>query len=98
MKKDDSIYQENNIIIIIIYLFIYFDNRGTFHGQALRTLHGDPNLRVLATLQQPASGKFRVSSRKYYVQLFTPYLSGAPNMEYGIKFLLNYEVQLHFSI
>ena len=84
--------------IILLLLFIYFDNRGTFHGQALRTLHGDPNLRVLATLQQPASGKFRVSSRKYYVQLFTPYLSGALNMEYGIKFLLNYEVQLHFSI
>ena len=29
-----------------IYIYI-FDNRGTFHGQALRTLHGDPNLGVL---------------------------------------------------
>ena len=27
------------------FLF-FFDNRGTFHGQALRTLHGDPNLGI----------------------------------------------------
>ena len=40
----------------------YFDNRGTFYGQALRTLHGDPNLEVLTALQQPVPGQFRVSS------------------------------------
>ena len=42
--------------------FFCFDNRGTFHDQILRTLHGDLNLRALTALQLPASGKFRVSS------------------------------------
>ena len=42
--------------------FFCFDNRGTFHDQILGTFHGDPNLRVLTALQQPASGKFRISS------------------------------------
>ena len=40
----------------------FFYNRGTFHGQALRTLHGDPNLEVLTIPQQLAPSKFRVSS------------------------------------
>ena len=42
--------------------FFFFDNRGTFHGKALRTLHGDPNLGVLTTLEQPTSGRFMVLS------------------------------------
>ena len=27
--------------------YYYFDNRGTFHCQAIKTFHGDPNLGVL---------------------------------------------------
>ena len=34
-------------------LFFFLDNRGTFHGQALKTLYGDPNLEILTILQQP---------------------------------------------
>ena len=30
-----------------ICYFFFFDTQGTFHGQALRTLHGGPNLKVL---------------------------------------------------
>ena len=44
------------------HIYIYFENQGTFHGQALRTLHGDPNLGMLTVLQQPAPSKFKVSS------------------------------------
>ena len=40
----------------------FFDNRGTFHGKALRTLHGDPNLGVLTAPEQPTFGKFMVLS------------------------------------
>ena len=43
------------------FYFISY-NRGTFHGQALRTLHGDPNLGVLTTPRQPTPSKFKVSS------------------------------------
>ena len=46
--------------IFYYYYYLFFYNRGTFHGQTLRTLHEDPNLGVLITLQQLASGKFRV--------------------------------------
>ena len=35
---------------------------GTFHGQTFRTLHRDPNLRVLTALQQPVPSKFKISS------------------------------------
>ena len=42
--------------------YFFSNNRGTFHSQALRTLHGDPNLEVLTAPQQLARGKFRVSS------------------------------------
>ena len=42
-------------------IFIYLDNKGTFHGQALRILHRDPNLGVLTASQQPTLRKFRVS-------------------------------------
>ena len=51
----------HEILMIYIYIYIYF-NRGTFHGQTLRTLHGDPNLEMLTTPQQPALVKFKVSS------------------------------------
>lgn len=42
--------------------FFFFDNRGTFHGQTLRTFHEDTNLRVLTAPQQPVPAKFKVSS------------------------------------
>ena len=41
----------------VTYLFSFFDNREIFHDQALKTLHGDPNLGVLTTSQL---GKFKV--------------------------------------
>ena len=47
------------------YIYIYiniFYNRGTFYGQALKTLHGESNLGVLTIPQQPVPGKFKVSS------------------------------------
>ena len=44
------------------FFFYYYYNRRTFHSQALRTLYGDPNLRVLTALKQLVPGKFRVSS------------------------------------
>ena len=34
-------------------IYIYFGNQGTFHGQALRTLHRDSNLEVLPVLTVP---------------------------------------------
>ena len=37
-------------------IFFFFYNQGTFHDQALWTLHGDPNLGVLTVPQQPAVG------------------------------------------
>ena len=43
------------------FFFFPFDNQGTFHGQALKTLHGNPNLGVLTGSQQSAPGKFKVS-------------------------------------
>ena len=45
-------------------ILFFFNNRGTgtFYGLALRTLHGDPNFRVLTTPQQPTPSKFKVSS------------------------------------
>ena len=44
--------------------YFIFNNKGTgtFYGLALRTLHGDPNFRVLTTPQQPTPSKFKVSS------------------------------------
>ena len=36
-------------------IYIFFDNRGTSHGQTLRSLHGDPNLGVLTALQQKSN-------------------------------------------
>ena len=45
-----------------LFFFFFSNNWGTFHGQALRTLHGDPNLKVLTAPQQPIPSKFRVSS------------------------------------
>ena len=62
IKLKHIFYFPSLVLSIPSILFFLFDNRGTFHGQALRTLHGDPNLRVLTTLQQPTLGKFRVSS------------------------------------
>ena len=44
--------------------YFIFNNKGTgtFYGLALRTLHGDPNFRVLTAPQQPTPSKFKVSS------------------------------------
>lgn len=51
----------------------FFLNRGTFYGQTLRTLHGNPNLRVLITPQQPILDKFRVSLMVGFERPYTTY-------------------------
>ena len=58
MQKLSQYYKIYGIFIFILF---FCDNQGTFHGQALKTLHGDPNLGVLTTSQQLAPGKFKVS-------------------------------------
>ena len=48
-------------------MFFFFNNRKTFHDLTLRTLYGNPNLRVLITPQQLTLGKFKVSLIVRYV-------------------------------
>ena len=57
--KGPRVCHFNNQFLIF---FPLFDNCETFHGQAFRTLYGDPNLGVLAASQQLEPGKFRGSS------------------------------------